>query len=76
MKTTLLGVLFIVIGILSLVGGATGAPLLIAMFGGMRGRATDTTLTRVGMGVGGVLVVALGVLLVSGYVGASGTATP
>ena len=67
MKMTLVGVLLILIGVLSMIGGATGAPILVAMFGGLRGRAPNTVLTRAGMAVGGLLSALLGGLVVSGY---------
>lgn len=76
MKTTLLGVFLVAVGAASMIGGATGAPILIAMFGGMRGRATDTVLTRAGMSIGGLLVLGFGVLLVSGYISTGASTTP
>lgn len=76
MKTTFMGVFLIAVGVLSMIGGATGAPILIAMFGGMRGRAADTVLTRAGMGIGGLLALAFGVLLATGYVGGAAMSAP
>lgn len=77
MNTTLIGVMLTILGALSMYGGATGAPLLIAMLGAnMRGRAFDTPMTRVGMVVGGALVFAAGVLLVGGYIEISAPISP
>lgn len=68
-----LAILFFVVGGAAILGGITGSSLLVAMFGGLRGRAPNTAVTRAGMVVGGVLVVLMGALAATGRVGIAGT---